>query len=347
MKKSVRCLTLCIATSFTFMVSSISVASVDSADQSASDTSFFKQKDKSKKEDKFITVGTGSVTGVYYPTGGAICRLVNKGRRDHGIRCSVESTDGSVYNLEGLQNNEIGLGIAQSDWQYNALKGIDYFDKKGPNSKLRSLFSLHTEAFTIVARADSGIKSLEDLKGKRVNIGNVRSGSRATMEVLMKAQGWTNNDFKIFTELKASEQAEALCNNKIDVMIYSAGHPNGAVQEAATSCETIIVPVEGPQIDALIKENPYYAYTVIPGGMYPGTPKDVKTFGVKATLVTSSDVSDDIIYYVVKSVFDNFENFKTLHPVFASLEAKKMVKEGNTAPLHKGAERYFKEKGLY
>lgn len=297
-------------------------------------------------EDKFITIGTGSVTGVYYPTGGAICRLVNKGRRTHGVRCSVESTSGSVYNLEALRKKELDFAIAQSDWQYNAYNGIDYFAQQGANKQLRSLFSLHSEAFTVVARADSSIKTFEDLKGKRVNIGNQGSGNRATMEVLMKAEGWTAKDFKETFELKASEQADALCSNKIDAMIYSAGHPNGAVQEAATTCETIIIPVEGPKVDELLKLHPYYVYTIIPGGMYPGTPNDVKTFGVKATLVTMEDENEEVVYQVVKAVFDNFDNFKTLHPVFSTLDLKKMVKEGSIAPLHKGAERYFKEKGL-
>lgn len=297
-------------------------------------------------EDRFVTIGTGSVTGVYYPTGGAICRLVNKGRKDHGVRCSVESTRGSVFNLEALRKKELDFAITQSDWQYNAYNGIDYFAEQGANKDLRSLFSLHSEAFTVVARADSGIKSFEDLKGKRVNIGSQGSGNRATMEVLMKAEGWTNNDFKEALELKASDQADALCDNTIDVMIYSAGHPNGAVQEAATTCETVIIPVNGPKIDALMKTHPYYVYTIIPGGMYPGTPNDVPTFGVKATLVTTKDEDEEVVYQIVKSVFDNFDNFRTLHPVFSTLHLKQMIKEGNIAPLHKGAERYFKEKGL-
>jgi uncharacterized protein len=297
-------------------------------------------------EDKFITIGAGGITGVYFPTGGAICRFVNKGRRDHGIRCSVESTSGSVYNLEALRQKEIDLAVAQSDLQYKAYNGLEYFADKGPNKKIRSLFSLHSEAFTVVVRADSGIKKFEDIVGKRVNIGNKGSGNRSTMEVLIKAEGWTEKDFKALTELKSSEQPEALCSKKIDVMIYSAGHPNGAVQEAATSCETVILPVDGPKVDQLIKEYPYYAYTTVPGGMYAGTPNDVKTFGVKATFVTTEDADNEIIYQVVKAVFDNFENFKTLHPVFATLEPKKMVHEGNTAPLHKSAERYYKEKGM-
>jgi len=296
--------------------------------------------------DKFITIGTGGVTGVYYPAGGAICRLVNRGRREHGIRCSVESTGGSVYNLNAIRAGELDISVAQSDWQYHSYNGTGPFKNLGPDKDLRSLFSLHSEPFTVIARVDSGVNSFEELKGKRVNIGNPGSGMRATMDVVMEKIGWTKDDFKLAAELKASEQAQALCDNKIDVMIYTAGHPNGAVQEVTTTCETKIIPVVGPVIDELVKNNPYYAYASIPGGMYSGNPDDIKTFGVKATFVTSSRVSEEIIYEVIKAVFDNFDNFKTLHPVFSTLEPRKLVKEGNTAPLHKGAERYFKEHGL-
>lgn len=296
--------------------------------------------------DKFITIGTGGVTGVYYPAGGAICRLVNRGRREHGIRCSVESTGGSVYNLNALRQGEIDIAAAQSDWQYHALRGSGPFKNLGPDENLRSLFSLHSEPFTVIARADAGVNSFEDIKGKRVNIGNPGSGQRAMMEAIMAVKNWKRDDFKLLTELKASEQSQALCDNKIDVMIYSAGHPNGAVQEVTTSCPTKIIPVADASIDKLIAQYPFYTYTTIPGGMYAGNPDDIKTFGVKATFVTSAKVDDDVIYRVVKSVFDNFDNFKTLHPVFATLDPKKLVREGNTAPLHPGAERYFKEKGM-
>lgn len=295
---------------------------------------------------KFVTIGTGGVTGVYYPAGGAICRLVNRGRREHGIRCSVESTGGSVYNLNALRSGDLDVAVAQSDWQYHDYMGTGVFKDLGPNKKLRSLFSLHSEPFTVVARADSGIKTFNDLAGKRVNIGNPGSGMRATMEVLMQQKGWTKDTFQVASELKASEQAQALCDNKIDAMIYSAGHPNGAVQEVTTSCESRIIPVDDTDVKALVEAYPFYAFATIPGGMYQGNPNDVKTFGVKATFVATSDTDAEVIYTIVKAVFDNFDNFKTLHPVFSTLEPKSLVKEGNTAPLHPGAERYFKEAGL-
>ncbi len=296
--------------------------------------------------DKYITIGTGGLTGVYYPAGGAICRLVNRGRREHGIRCSVESTGGSVYNLNALRNNELDVAVAQSDWQYHAINGSGPFKELGKDENLRALFSLHSEPFTVIAREDSGVKTFDDLVDKRVNIGNPGSGQRATMEEVMTAKGWTKETFKLAAELKASEQAQALCDNKIDVMIYAAGHPNGAVQEVTTTCKTKIIPVDGEVIDKLVNDNPFYAYTLIPGEMYDNNPDNVKTFGVKATFVSSAEVDEEVVYQIVKSVFDNFEDFKTLHPVFSTLEPKSLISEGNSASLHKGAERYFKEKEL-
>jgi len=294
----------------------------------------------------FVTIGTGGVTGVYYPTGGSICRLVNKGKKEHGVRCSVESTGGSVYNINTIRAGELDMGVAQSDWQFHAYNGTAKFKDKGAFKELRSIFSIHGEPFTVVARADSGIKVFTDLKGKRVNIGNPGSGSRGTMEVAMKAEGWDKSVFKVAGELKASEQAKALCDNKIDAMVYVVGHPSGAIKEATTTCDSVIVDVSDAKIAKLVDATPYYKFTDVPGGMYKGNPDTVKTFGVAATFVTSSKVSEKVIYAVVKSVFENFESFKKLHPAFANLKKEEMIKNGNSAPLHRGAIKYYKEAGL-
>ncbi len=296
--------------------------------------------------ESFITIGTGGVTGVYYPTGGAICRLVNKDRSEHGIRCSVESTGGSIYNLNTIRAGELDMGVAQSDWQFHAYNGTDAFAEQGANKDLRSVFSLHPEPFTVVARADAGIKNFNDLKGKRVNIGNPGSGQRGTIEVIMKAKGWTNSDFALASELKASEQASALCDNKIDAMVYVVGHPSGAIKEATTSCESNLVEVNDAAIDMLVNENSYYRKAVIPGGMYQGNPDDVVTFGVGATIVSSASVPGDVVYNVVKAVFENFDTFRKLHPAFENLSKEEMVRDALTAPLHPGAEKYYKEAGL-
>ncbi|MGY6373811.1 TAXI family TRAP transporter solute-binding subunit [Vibrio parahaemolyticus] len=297
-------------------------------------------------EETFVTIGTGGVTGVYYPTGGAICRLVNKSRAEHGIRCSVESTGGSIYNINTIRAGELDLGIAQSDWQYHAYNGTSQFAENGPFKELRAVFSVHPEPFTVVARQDSNIKTFDDLKGKRVNIGNPGSGQRGTMEVLMKEYGWSNDDFKLVSELKAAEQSKALCDNKIDAMVYTVGHPSGAIKEATTSCDSNIVTVAGPKVDKLIADNSFYRVATVPGGMYRGSDNDVMTFGVGATFVSSTAVPEEVVYNIVKAVFENFDDFRRLHPAFANLKKEEMVKDGLSAPLHPGALKYYKEVGL-
>ncbi len=298
-------------------------------------------------EQTFVTIGTGGQTGVYYVVGQSICRLVNRGAKDHNIKCTAPSTGGSVANINAIRDGSQDMGVAQSDWQFHAMHGTknQSFIDQGEFKDLRAVFSIHGEPFTVVARTDSGIKTFDDLKGKRVNIGNPGSGTRGTMEVVMQAKGWTNDDFKLASELKSSEQSQALCDNKIDAMLFNAGHPSGSIKEATTSCDAIVVPVQGPVIDKLIKNNDYYAAATIPGGMYRGSDADVATFGNTATFVSSAKVDADVIYEIVKAVFDNFDRFKRLHPAFAQLDPSKMIKDGLSAPLHDGAVRYYKERG--
>ncbi|MBU2874628.1 MULTISPECIES: TAXI family TRAP transporter solute-binding subunit [Marinobacter] len=300
----------------------------------------------SAQEQRFVTIGTGGVTGVYYPAGGAICRLVNMDRKEHGIRCSVESTGGSVYNLNAISQNELDLAVAQSDWQYHAYNGTSKFKEDGPNKDLRAVFSLHPEPFTVVASKGSGIKNFEDLAGKRVSVGNPGSGQRATAEVLMDEMGWTMDKFSLAAELKAAEQSQALCDGNIDAFFYTVGHPSGAIKEATTSCDSTLVNVYNDSAKKLIDDNPYYRKAVIPGGMYRGSDNDVTTFGVAATFVSSTDVPEDVVYEVVKAVFENFDSFKRLHPAFANLKKEEMVSDALSAPLHPGAAKYYKEAGL-
>jgi TRAP transporter TAXI family solute receptor len=297
-------------------------------------------------EQKFVTIGTGGVTGVYYPTGGAICRLVNKNRNKHGIRCSTESTGGSVFNLNTIRAGDLDMGVAQSDWQYHAYHGSSKFKDKGANRELRAIFSVHPEPFTVVARVDSGIRNFGDLKGKRVNVGNPGSGQRGTMEVLMEALGWKMSDFALASELKSSEQSMALCDNKIDAMVFTVGHPSGSIKEATTSCDSVLVNVTGSAVDMLVAENDFYRTATIPGGMYSGNANDTKTFGVGATFVTSTRTPENVIYQVVKAVFENFDSFRKFHPAFRNLDKRQMIKDGLSAPLHAGAVKYYKEAGL-
>ena len=295
---------------------------------------------------KYVSIGTGAITGVYYPAGGAICRLLNRGRKEHGIRCSVESTGGSVSNLNAVHNGTIDFGIVQSDWQYHAYNGSGFFSDQKPFKELRAVFSLYTETFTIAVLEKSDIKKLDDLLGKKINFGPQGSGMYATMEVLMAVKGWTRQNFANVTYLQPSEQPKALCDGKIDVMIYASGNPNGVLQEATQACKVRIINIDRETIDKLIQTNSFYVKAIIPGGMYAGNTKAVETFGVKASIVTSEKTSPEVVYNMTKAVFENFDNFKTLHPVFSSLKKEDMIKEGNSAPLHPGALRYFKEAKL-
>jgi TRAP transporter TAXI family solute receptor len=295
-------------------------------------------------QQKFVTIGTGGVTGVYYAVGGAVCRLMNKDRAKTGLRCSVESTGGSVFNVNAIKAGELDFGLAQSDVQYNAVKGEAQFKGKA-DPDLRAVFSVHPEPFTVLARKEAGVTKFEDFKGKRFNIGNPGSGTLASMEELLKQMGWTNADFSLAAQLKADEQGPALCDNKIDGFFYGVGHPSAAIQDPTTTCGAKLVPLTGPAVDALLKAHPYYARATIPGGMYNNNPNPTQTYGVLATVVTSAKVPESTVYALVKAVFENFDEFKKLHPAFALLEPKHMVKDGLSAPLHPGALKYFKEKG--
>jgi TRAP transporter TAXI family solute receptor len=296
-------------------------------------------------QQQFVTVGTGGVTGVYYAVGGAICRLMNKDRKQHNIRCSVESTGGSTANINSLKGGELDFGMSQSDVQFTASKGQGSFKDAGAFADLRSVFSVHPEPFTVLARKEANIAKFEDFKGKRFNVGNPGSGTRTSMEELLTEMGWKLSDFSLASELKADEHGPALCDNKIDGFFYGVGHPSANIQDPTTTCGAKLVSLTGAAVDKLIAKYPYYAKATIPGGMYNGNPNATETYGVLATLVTSSKVPEQTVYTLVKAVFENFDEFKKLHPAFANLDPKAMVKNGNSAPLHPGAIKYYKEKG--
>ena len=296
-------------------------------------------------QQKFITIGTGGVTGVYYAAGGAICRLVNKDRAKHGIRCSVESTGGSVFNVNTIKAGELDMGFTQSDVQFNANKGVGQFKDAGAYPDLRAVFAVHPEPFTVVARKEANVAKFEDFKGKRFNVGNPGSGTRSSVDELLATMGWKTSDFSLASELKADEHGPALCDGKIDGFFYAVGHPSANIQDPTTSCGAKLVSLTGPAVDKLVKEKPYYAKVTLPGGLYPNNPQPTTTYGVMATVVSSAKTSPDTVYAVVKAVFDNFDEFKKLHPALANLQPENMVKDGLSAPLHEGAARYYKEKG--
>lgn len=296
-------------------------------------------------QQRFITIGTGGVTGVYYAAGGAICRLVNKDRATHNIRCSVESTGGSAFNINTIKSGELDFGMAQSDTQFQAVKGVASFEKGGAHSDLRAVFSLHPEPFTVVARKEAGVKTFADFKGKRFNVGVPGSGTRLSLDEYLKEAGMKLSDFSLVSELRPDEHGAALCDGKIDGFIFAVGHPAANIQDPTTTCGAQLVPLTGPVVDKLMDGKPYFAKATIPGGMYANNPTAVETYGVLATMVVSAKTPDDVVYTTVKAVFDNFDEFKKLHPALANLTPEAMVKNGQSAPIHPGALKYYKEKG--
>lgn len=297
-------------------------------------------------EPNLVWMGTGNVAGVYFPVGVALCRLVNQHRRETDLRCAARPSEGSVGNITALRDGSYDLAIVQSDAQAAALAGSGVFAAAGPFDGLRSVASFHPEPLTIVARADAGIAALADLAGKRVAWGAAGSGTRAIADQLIAAEGWTPESFAAVPELAPDRLADALCENQIDAFAYVVGHPALVVQEATTSCDAVLVAVAGPPVDTLLAANPAFLAATIPGGLYHGSPEDVATFGVGATLVTRADVAEDRIETVVRSVFDDLETLRGLDPVLVNLDPAAMTRDGLAAPLHPGAAAYFRERGL-
>ncbi len=297
---------------------------------------------------RFVTIGTGGVTGVYYPTGGAISRMVNAKSDEYNIRASVESTAGSVYNINSVLNGDLDFGIAQSDRQYQASNGLAEWEATGAQEDLRSVFSIHPESITLIAAAETGAESIADLAGLRVNIGNPGSGQLQNSIDALEAVGIdVENDIQA-EQVKAVEAPGLLQDGRLDAFFYTVGHPNGNILEATSGRIPVkILDITGPGIDDLLSRLPYYAPASIPAALYPQSANtaDARTFGVKATLVTAASVPEDVVYAITKEVFENFEDFKSLHPAYQVLTPESML-QGLSAPLHDGAIRYYEEAGM-
>lgn len=293
---------------------------------------------------RIVSIGTGSTTGVYQIAGETICRLVNRETWRHSVHCQVKATGGSIDNIGALQRGEIEFGIVQSDVQYLAVKGRGHFKESGPHKELRAVFAVYPEPLMVLARDRSGVTKFEDFKGKRFNVGNPGSGTRATVDMLLAASSMKISDFSQASELSPDEHGRALCENRIDGFGYVVGNPTVNLQAITKACSAHLIPLSGPSVDRLVVDYPYFAYTTIAGGTYPANREPIRSFGVVATFVTSSKVPNDTVYTVVSAVFEHLKEFRTQHPSFASLHPMDTVHSGLTAPLHDGAFRYFREK---
>jgi len=295
----------------------------------------------------FVTIGTGGATGIYYPTGVAISRMINRNFEEYAIKATVESTSGSVFNLNAVMNGDIVFGVVQSDRQFQAYNGEAEWAEAGPQTDLRSVFSIHPESITLVASDKSGIKCIEDMKGKRVNLGNPGSGQLQNSRDILTAAGLTEQDISA-EYVKAIEAPSLLQDERLDAFFYTVGHPNSNIKEATSGrIKVRIVPITGRGVDNLLDKHSYYAKSVIPHSFYRYSlnTEDVESIGVKATFVTSSKVSEKIVYALTKEVFENLEDFKSLHEAYKVLTKEDMLK-GLSAPIHKGAMKYYIEAGL-
>jgi len=297
------------------------------------------------EDQHFITIGTAGVTGVYYPSGGATCKILNTERADHGVRCSVESTLGSISNIGQIRSGELDFGFTQSDWQHHAYLGTSVFEDTGAFEDLRSVFSLHSEVATIVVKAGSDFQSFDDLKGARINTGSEGSGSAASWDALVGSLDWTDADRANFSNRSSSELAEALCSGEIDAYFALIGHPAALIEETQDQCDIRLIGVKNSDVTRFVEDAPYYMATSIPEGLY-GLSEPLDSFGVVATVVTSVKMPDEIVAILVAAVHDNFDSFKSLHPALSRLNLEDLVASDTSAPLHPGALQYFQSKGL-
>jgi uncharacterized protein len=292
-----------------------------------------------------VTIATGRPSGVYYPLGGSICRLFNLETPVDGRRCVATPSSGPVDNIESLHAGLADIAVVQSDVLADAVAGQGPFAFRGPDTSLRVLFTGHADAFTIIARRELGIRSAAELRGRRINMGSPGSGEQVSMARIMAALGVTRKDFAEVHELSAAGQHRALCANELDAIVYSVGHPNGLIEDVIRMCRGVLVEVAGPAIDAMLDRHPEYERTVIPGGTYRDNPLQAHTLGVRAVIVATSRLSDARAYAITKAVFDNFDDFRRLHPLFAMLSVDDMADVNGRAPLHPGAARYYRERG--
>jgi uncharacterized protein len=292
-----------------------------------------------------VVIGTGSPGGVDFPLGDSICRVFNLDVPRGGLRCVAELSRGPVANIESLRDRRIDIGIVQSDVLADAISGAGPFASHGPDASLRVLFTGQTEAFTIVARRELGIRRATDLRGKRINLGSPGSGERVSMERVMSALGFAPSDFAAVRELPLAAQRDAFCARELDGIVYTVRHPNGLVDDVVRTCGGVLVDVSGPQIDRLLSEHSEYGRAVISAYTYVSNTEDVMTIGVWTAIITTTRLPDTVAYEITKAVFENIDDFRRLHPDFATLLPADMVPSADRVPLHAGAARYYRERG--
>lgn len=296
------------------------------------------------QEQTFMTIGTGGVTGVYYPAGQAICRSINKIRSEHGVRCAAETGRGSIGNLQDLMSGNIDFAVVQADWLHHAFLGTSAFQETGPLDGLRTVIGLHTELATIVVRKETEFNGFDDLKAARINIGAPGSGTAATWALIADRLKWPEAPSGRLRQEDLSGLGEALCGGAIDAYFVFIGQPAGVIDDTRALCDVQLIGIGGRVADALSRDAPYYHPAEIPAGLY-GAHGAIATFGTDALVVTTSSMPAKAVATVIEAVIRDFDTFVSAHPALGRLKPGDLVKRDAGAPLHSGALKIFQEQG--
>jgi uncharacterized protein len=297
-----------------------------------------------------VVIGTGSPSGVYFAVGHALCRLAQRPPRgsavdeDHQLPCGVQATGGTLPNVDALRSGTMALAILQSDGAFNAVKGLGRFEGKRVE-KLRSLFSLHAEPFQLLAQRSERMGSFVDLKGRKVNIGPKGTAQHDMFSELFKLHDMDERSLAQVLTLPPSQQIQAFCEGDVEALGMLIGFPNAGFAKAMRQCNAQLINADTEPIRRLVAGKPYYTMVQLPKDTYPSMPADITTFGVVAVLSTTSDVSPDTVYRLVRRVFEQLDDLRAMHPALRQLDPQQMIRAGLTAPLHEGALRYYRERG--
>ena len=299
-----------------------------------------------------ILIGSSQTGTFNHNVARVLCRLINAKVED--VECAVLAAEEGLHSSDyihtrtNVRNGALDLGIVDASIQYDAVNRsgqFEFFDMSLDN--LRSLFSLNAVLFTVIARGDEGLKAFSDLKGRKVNVGNPGSPQRLIMDDLMRVNGWTRRDFALMEELPATKSQDnlALCFGTVDAVIRFDVHPNAGTRNMVDLCDARLLSVSGPVIDKLISDRSYFSTSPIPGGTYSSNSEAVATIGLVETVIVTEDLDEETAYNIVKSVFEQLDRLRGVHPAFSTLDPADMHARGLSMPLHPGALKYYREQG--
>lgn len=292
-----------------------------------------------------ITIGSGSTTGVYFPVATGMASLINEANL--GLRANARSTGGSVFNLNAIGSGELQIALVQNDTAFYAFNGTGLAAFEGkPLKSFRAIASLYPEIIHVIARADAKVTKITDLKGKRVIVGDVGSGTELNARQILEINGMTFADLGQTIRTSATAAIGLIQDGKADVAFYTSGLGNASIAQIAQTTKTVMVEIDRATAQALGAKYPYYTDVLIPGGTYKGVDVTTPTVAVQAMLVVAESVSADDVYKISKTLFDNVANFQKIHPNLARYFTLAKAVKGLPIALHPGAQRYFKEKGL-